>query len=72
MLLTRAKVGLVVVGHRQTLAASTLWQAWLDQAPVLDLGKLDEAGVEEGREGRKDRPRKENKKTYSRGRNRRT
>ena len=72
MLLTRAKVGLVVVGHRKTLAASTLWQAWLDQAPVLNLGKLDDAQGEGGREGRKDRPRKEKLQTSCRGRNRRT
>ena len=67
VLLTRAKVGLVVVGHRQTLATSPLWQAWLDQAPRLDLCKLDDARGE----GRKDRPRKENIQTSGRGRKRR-
>ena len=41
VLLTRAKIGLVVVGHRQTLETSSLWQSWLEQAPNLSLADVE-------------------------------
>ena len=33
--MSRAKAGLVIVGHRETLQTSDLWSRWLDQAPAL-------------------------------------
>merc|ERR1712112_757455 len=41
VLLTRAKIGLVVVGHRQTLETSSLWQRWLEQATNLSLADVE-------------------------------
>ena len=41
VLLTRARIGLVVVGHRKTLESSPLWQRWLDQAPTLPLTEVE-------------------------------
>ena len=46
VLLTRAKKGLVVVGHRETLQTSDLWGRWLDQAPVLKSQDLKAARKE--------------------------
>ena len=40
VLLSRAKKGLVIVGHRETLQTSDLWSRWLDQAPVLKPEEL--------------------------------
>lgn len=30
MLLTRAKRGLIVIGHRDTLSTSYIWKGWID------------------------------------------
>ena len=41
VLLTRAKRGLVVVGHRDTLGTSEIWRRWLRDAPQLRTDDLE-------------------------------
>ena len=40
VLLSRAKAGLVIVGHSETLQTSDLWSRWLEQAPALKSEEL--------------------------------
>ena len=44
VLLTRAKRGLVVVGHRGTLDTSDIWRRWLGDAPQLSMDSLENKG----------------------------
>ena len=57
VLLTRARRGLVVLGHRDTLATSSLWRSWMDQAPGLQLGEVESR--EEGRKGKSNNTKKD-------------
>jgi len=41
VMLSRAKAGLVIIGHRDTLQTSDMWSRWLDQAPVLESEDLN-------------------------------
>ena len=45
MLLTRAKAGLIIVGHQETLLTSTLWSSWILQAPLASLDTLQASKV---------------------------
>ena len=65
VLLTRAKAGLIIVGHQETLLTSSLWTSWLGQAPLASL-KASQNSVNQRGQARKKRADEEPKKARGR------